>query len=128
MCVARCRSLPGWLGGRAAHAVRRRAETAPRRAPDCPAPARHRAHSPAATDRFETTTGRLGHHRPSRTLPPTDPLASRVRVLAVLVPCVLQGREHGWVSLGGVGQLVENEQSSVVLKLGGGGLPEIRPA
>jgi hypothetical protein len=49
-------------------------------------------------------------------------------VFEMLIPGVLQRREHGSIGLGGVGQLVKNQQPALVLKLRGGRLPEIRPA
>ena len=46
----------------------------------------------------------------------------------MLVPGVLQGREHGGVGLGGVGQLVQDQDVAPRAEVGRCGLPQLGPA
>ena len=53
---------------------------------------------------------------------------NHLRVLEVLVPGVLQGREHGGVELGGVGQLVQDQDVAPRAEVCRRGLPQLGPA
>jgi hypothetical protein len=49
-------------------------------------------------------------------------------MLEMLIPGELQGREHGRIGFGGVGQLVEDDDPALGLEGRRDDLPEIRPA